>query len=330
MNDRIKTAFLVIALWLSALATTASPSADGELYAVLISGGRNRLSNHERYWNDCTFLYRTLRMTYHVPKRNIMVLMSDGGDPEPDMLLTDGRGFASSPTDLDGDGLADVYMPATEEAVDYLFIQLSRQLTEADRLFVFLIDHGMGGQSPCVWLWDNGQLSAYALWSLLGLLRAEAVGVLMGQCYAGAFLPRLMGDGRVLMAACAGDELSWVCPDRPYDEFVHHWTCAVNGADADGNVVQADEDGDGQVTMAEAFDYARRHDRRQETPQYASWPEQLGATWAFGPLDNVGVASVHEEQPQRQPAYSLQGYRQPRRGGVRVEHGKKFIDKPKQ
>ena len=49
------------------------------LYAVLVNGGRNRMTNHERYWNDCSFLYRTLRKTFHIPKRNITILMSDGG-----------------------------------------------------------------------------------------------------------------------------------------------------------------------------------------------------------------------------------------------------------
>jgi hypothetical protein len=26
------------------------------LYAILVNGGRNRLTNHQCYWNDCAFL----------------------------------------------------------------------------------------------------------------------------------------------------------------------------------------------------------------------------------------------------------------------------------
>ena len=40
------------------------------LYAVIINGGRNKLTNHERYWNDCSFLYQTLRHVYRIPKQS--------------------------------------------------------------------------------------------------------------------------------------------------------------------------------------------------------------------------------------------------------------------
>ena len=29
-------------------------------YAIILSGGISKLSNHERYWNDCSFIYQTL------------------------------------------------------------------------------------------------------------------------------------------------------------------------------------------------------------------------------------------------------------------------------
>ncbi len=62
-----------------------------------------------------------------------------------------------------------------------------------------------------------------------------------------------------------------------YEEFVCHWTAAVNGETPDGTSVNADEDGDGQVSMKEAFRFARDQDRASETPQYKSYPTQLGA-----------------------------------------------------
>jgi hypothetical protein len=141
--------------WLTAV--QAQGTGTTHLYAVIVNGGRNRLTNHERYWNDCAFLYQTLRQTYHVPKRNITVLMSDGGLPYEDMLRDDGRGFISSPEDLDGDG---------------------------------------------------------------------------------------------------------------------------------------------QVSMVEAFEYARSHDRAKETPQYASWPEQLGEQWTFANANSgtLGIREMNSEE----------------------------------
>lgn len=40
-------------------------------YAVIISGGISQLSNYERYWNDCSFIYQTLVNKYGIPKSHI-------------------------------------------------------------------------------------------------------------------------------------------------------------------------------------------------------------------------------------------------------------------
>ncbi len=54
-------------------------------YAVILSGGINKISNHERYWNDCSFIYQTLVNKYGIPKDNIFPIMADGDNPSPDM-----------------------------------------------------------------------------------------------------------------------------------------------------------------------------------------------------------------------------------------------------
>ncbi|MDE6126750.1 MAG: hypothetical protein K2G30_07330, partial [Muribaculaceae bacterium] len=83
----------------------ANPVAN-RTYAVILSGGINKNANYERYWNDCSFIYQSLTKTYSIPNDNIFVLMADGTDPADDMRLYNG-GYASSPLDLDGDGLND-------------------------------------------------------------------------------------------------------------------------------------------------------------------------------------------------------------------------------
>lgn len=40
-------------------------------YAVIISGGVSKISNYERYWNDCSFIYQALVNKYGVPNDNI-------------------------------------------------------------------------------------------------------------------------------------------------------------------------------------------------------------------------------------------------------------------
>jgi hypothetical protein len=272
------------------------------------------MTNHERYWNDCSFLYRTLRQTFHIPKRNIIVLMSDGGKPGEDMLRSDGKGFVSSSGDLDGDGQPDVNYPATTESFANVLISMSRRLDEYDHLFLYVIDHGGtldGNIDSYIWLWNDGRLNDYFLASLLNRFRIGSINILMGQCYSGGFVADLMGDGRVIATACSGSEQSRTCPDRPYDEFVYHWTCAVNGSDEIGNPVHADIDGDGDVSMQEAFQYAQSHDRVHETPQYASWPEQLGRQWTFPHAlsGTLGVQEVEMPEQQSSEIWTLSGQR---------------------
>ena len=280
------------------------------LYALLVNGGRNRLTNHERYWNDCSFLYRTLRNKFHIPKRNITVLMSDGGDPEPDMLRADARGFTSSPTDLDGDGQPDVNDAATDHTLSNVLIKLSRELTSEDHLFLFVVDHGGSKDKQndsYIWLWGDKQLSDKHLSLLINLFDIGSINILMGQCYSGGFIDDLIGNHRIMTTACSGSEQSWISPDKPYDEFVYHWICAVNGADEKGNRVDADINGDGKVSMEEAYTYAMRHDRVNETPQYVSQPWELGTQWTFDDiLTGIGT-SPDSDMPTE--IWSLSGVR---------------------
>lgn len=317
----------IVALLLQVSPVKAQRFDEEHLYVVIINGGRNKLTNHERYWNDCSFLYQTLRHVYRIPKRNITVMMSDGGNPEEDLLKADLRGFISSPVDLDGDGLQDVDYPATEQAINHVMVRLSRQLTTDDHLFVFIVDHGGSKDHESdsfIWLWDDFQLSDRHFGLLMSLFDIGSINILMGQCYAGGFIDNLMYDRMVITTACGGHEQSWTCPDRPYDEFVYHWTCAVNGADELGNPVDADSNGDGEVSMAEAFEYAKSHDRVNETPLFVSQPQDLGSRWSFSNPGSIPTDFMEQRADDNEPAemWSLSGIRSQSRStnGVYIMH----------
>lgn len=79
----------------------------GNIYALIVNGGGDVRLNSEYDWNDCAYIYNTLRITYGVPKENIEVLFNDGGAPFADMLDSDDEMVDSNP-DLDGDGEKDV------------------------------------------------------------------------------------------------------------------------------------------------------------------------------------------------------------------------------
>ena len=185
---------LTFALCLLSCFAVLAQQATDHIYVVVINGGMNKLMNHERYWNDCAFLYRTLRHDYHIPKRNFSLLLSDGGDPGPDMLREGGRGFASSPDDLDGDGECDVWLSATLDGVQSALVSLAHQLTTADHMFIFLMDHGGSDDnswSSYAWMWGGEKLWDTTLAAILDQFDVGSINVLLGQCYSGGFIDNL-------------------------------------------------------------------------------------------------------------------------------------------
>ena len=264
-------------------------SAAGHTYAVILSGGHNKYSNYERYWNDCSFVYQTLVNKYGVPKNNIAVVMSDGTNPAEDMHLTTG-GYKSSPLDLDYDGWPDIKYAATRTNVRHILSGLSQKMTKDDHLFFYVIDHGGtrdNKNQSYICLWNGESLHDYELadWLLPFNQKSIYVNAVLGQCFSGGFIEELTKVGCVVAAASRGDEPSWACPDIPHDEFVYQWTSAINGKEALGGPIFSDTDKNKRVTMKEAFDYAKAHDRRsQEHPQYKSNPISIGEDLAFNNL----------------------------------------------
>ncbi len=246
----------------------------GGAYAFITSGGANQGNNHIRYWNDCSFIYSVLTEYYGYEDDHIRVCISDGTNPAPDR--SDGT---NSPTDLDGDGDADIEYPATRTYIGQVFNELAQTLTPSDQLFIFTTDHGgqESGWNCYLNLWNWETLRDDELAVYVNALPCETILCTFEQCFSGGMIDDLQGDGRVIATACRWDEYSWAMgPNYIYDEFVYYWTSAVGWADPYGNPVDADTDNDGLVSMREAFVYADAHDTAGETPQYSSTPADLG------------------------------------------------------
>lgn len=265
--------------------TNAANPVAGRTYAVILSGGINKMANYQRYWNDCSYIYQTLVNKYNIPYNNIRVLMGDGQSPEADMRRADGQGFMSSPLDLDFNGTVDINYAATYANLRNVLYSLRSTLTEEDHLFIYVIDHGgtnnnAGSSYICLWNGDIMQDDEFG--SIINSFNVRSVNVLLGQCYSGGFIDNLQKNGTVVATACAADEPSWACTDIPYDEFVFQWTNAVN--ERVGNTSQtisSDVNKSGFVAMDEAFSYAKANDRASETPMFSSTPLQVGEDLAF-------------------------------------------------
>jgi len=95
--------------------------------------------------------------------------------------------------------------------------------------------------------------------------------VVMEQCFSAGLISDVarVGGDIVVMAAAGAYESSWaMAPSYTYDEFSYHFTCAINGATPTGTSINADTDGNGRISMVEAFNYARSKDTASETPWY--------------------------------------------------------------
>lgn len=237
-------------------------------FAVIISGGYDAYNNHPRYWNDISFLYTVLTHTYGYNPAHIFVLAADGTDPAIDR--SDG---VSSPTDLDGDGEPDIDYPATKAAITEVFGKLAHRMKSDDFLFVFTTDHGgQDEQEPgmgLLYLWDDSITAADFAAQVNRISSYDTMVFAMEQCYSGGFKDYLSGPRRVFMSAAAWDEQSYAMgPDYQYDEFSYYLTSALAGFRPDWGIVNADQDGDGVASFAEAYAFAVANDNVNETPQF--------------------------------------------------------------
>ncbi len=239
------------------LSNDPNPAAENT-YAVILNGGMGLTSNNERYWNDCSFIYKTLRNTYGIPKGNIKVIMSDGTDEGEDMSLIDGN-YCSSPLDLDDDSIPDIEYAATKENIQTVLNGMAQKLTDDDHLMIFVTGHGgydYKTNSSYMYLWKKDKLYPNELNSYLEPIDAGFISIVMGQCYSGGFIEPLKKTNRIIATACAEKERSYGSTTIPFDEFLYHWTSAVNGYDAYGNDVY----GGKNVTLLTAQRYAAGKD----------------------------------------------------------------------
>jgi len=290
-------AFVSLALLLSL--TVGNHLAQASNYAVLINGGYNVANGSPTYWNDMSAMYKTLKNTYGYTDENIFVLNSDGTDPANDMkVLTDyydgdyhGHYYASSALDLDGDSVSDIDYAATPSNLGIVFDTLSTTMTSDDMLFVMSTDHGArnGGANSSLYLWGEAVTDADFAAEVNKINNYALEAFVFQQCYSGGFLDNLAGDTRrVIVSSADYDETSWgwIAGDPGLDgyaEFAHHYTAAVAGS--------GDANGDGYVSLREAYDYALLNDYfgpngpdYRENPQYLNH-EDTGDWWTLaGPI----------------------------------------------
>jgi hypothetical protein len=109
--------------------------------------------------------------------------------------------------------------------------------------------------------------------------------VVLEPCFSGGHLADLRGPNRIIVSASSEYEFSWGGAPGNHDEFSYYFIAALNGATHDGTAVNADANGDGVVSIVEAFEYAVANDGQPETPWYEDDGDGRGHR---GPLPQGG------------------------------------------
>jgi hypothetical protein len=270
-------------------------------YAILYSGGINSANAHLRYWNDLQFMYLTLKNKYGYSDANIIVVYKDGVAANANMPVD----YAATTTGF-------------RNAIDFL----KAKMTINDDLFVFVTNHGAGyhkggghqaiatagnrggtadanadeidpqhidenifyyGQANNNFLDDN-----FA--SMIKELSFKRMISVLEPCFSGGLLHDLGGPKSIVISASDEFQFSYGGASSggvSYDVFSYFFTEALNNAAANGAALTTNPDtnGDGKISILEAFNYAKLKDTADEIPHLEDSGDGIGTNT---PTSGVG------------------------------------------
>lgn len=229
-------------------------------FAVLIVGGYDAANNHLRYWHDLVAMYNILKNAGYKPA-NIYVIYANGVGKD-----------ASIP----------VNYSATKANIATVFTQLAGKMDSLDTLYIMLNDHGGNGTGDpsgdettthtdeVLWLWNYAAMTDDEFAVEMNKITAYSKMIMqMKQCYSGGYLDDTTKPKRILMSSCSATQVSYGRAANDYGEFTFWYFAALTGNKPDGTgAVNADANGDGKVSIMEAWNYARAHDTAPEMPFY--------------------------------------------------------------
>jgi len=248
--------------------------ADDDRFALLFT---SQISNR-RHVEDIEFAYRILRHKFGVPAANIYVLCFDGTVGSTDFSGADMATWV-------GDGTAyqmQIHGSATKANLQSTLEEIDSRMGKDSFLFVHTNNHG----SPSGLCIDQSSVLTPGEWSTMldGMDPFGTLVVTMEQCYSGAFLQPTLDHSNAartsFASAVPANKVS--AGDSHFDQWARAWFESINGATAYGAGLahQPDANGNGRVSVREAFDYSDAYDypNTYDDPQYGDSPAGCGSS----------------------------------------------------
>ncbi|MFO1351450.1 MAG: C13 family peptidase [Gammaproteobacteria bacterium] len=198
--------------------------ADSHLLVVSGISGEPEFSDTFQRWSQT--LIDAAEQRYGVAKTHVVYLSED---PARDPQRASGR--------------------STKEDIGKAFADIAARAKPGDEVFIVLLGHGAARGKSAVFNLPGPDITAAEFAPLLDNLKAQKVVFVNAAAASGPFIQALSGPNRVVISATAsGAEVYFA-------EFGGFFTAAFAAAGAD-------TDKNGQVSVLEAFDYARREVER--------------------------------------------------------------------
>jgi hypothetical protein len=256
-------------------------------YALLFSGGVNTANAHPRYWNDIRYLYDVLRNKYGYSDQDIFVIYKDGISPQAGYTVdypATPTGWTNAVNDLNTrmstNGKGQLFFFATNHGGGYYDATKAKTISGSSGIAGGISDTSgdesiapHGAVDPymideTVYHYNSSpiQISDDQLATWINSIQFTNLVAVLEPCFSGGLIWDLRGNNRIIMSAANEFEYSW--GSATYDFFSMYFTDALSGSKILGSApVNADTDGNGEVSMLEAFLYAKSVDT-WEYPQY--------------------------------------------------------------
>ena len=152
----------------------------GKTFALIINSASSRHDNLERYWNDCSFIYKVLTNKYNVMTDNIRILMPT----DSLMRRADGSGYTSLPRNI-GTDIWNLNINTLYDCLDEIKIEMNG----TGHLLVFITGNAGTDDSgePYILLQGGNRMTAGELERMISSANVRVTDYVLGVSNASAF-----------------------------------------------------------------------------------------------------------------------------------------------